>query len=120
MSCTPSGSSASSGELTFHCLCPPPTLLIHREFCSKIFNFSVSSDQINAFVPLHSIEFNEELLERHEQEVAKMKGYFEENKELFTKVSQRQQVWGQFMELERRKKDPARLVGIQHDLLRLN
>ena len=49
-----------------------------------------------------------------------MKGYFEENKELFTKVSKRQQVWGQFMELERRTKDPARLVGIQYDLLRFN
>ena len=82
--------------------------------------FSVSSDQINSFVPLHSIEFNEELLERHDQEVAKMKGYFEENKELFTKVSQRQKVWGNFMELERRAKDPARLVGIQYDLLRFN
>lgn len=70
-----------------------------------------SSDQINSFVPLHSIEFNEELLERHEQEVAKMKAYFEENKELFTKVSQRQKVWGNFMELERRAKDPARLMN---------
>ena len=49
-----------------------------------------------------------------------MTAYFEENKELFTKVSQRQKVWGNFMELERRAKDPARLVGIQHDLLRLN
>ena len=49
-----------------------------------------------------------------------MTAYFEENKELFTKVSKRQQVWGQFMELERRTKDPARLVGIQYDLLRFN
>lgn len=71
-------------------------------------------------MPLHSIEFNEELLERHEQEVERMKAYYEENKDLFTKVSQRQQVWGKFMELERRAKDPARLVGVQHDLLGLN
>ena len=39
-----------------------------------------------------------------------MKDYYEENKDLFTKVSQRQQVWGKFMDLERRAKDPARLV----------
>ena len=59
-------------------------------------------------MPLHSIEFNEELLERHEAEVEKMKVYYEENKELFTKVSERQEVWSKFMDLERRAKDPAR------------
>ena len=37
-----------------------------------------------------------------------MKGYYEENKELFTKVSERQEVWSKFMDLERRAKDPAR------------
>ena len=67
-----------------------------------------SSNQINDFGPLHSIDFSEELLELHEAEVERLKLYYEQNKELFTKVSQRQEVWSKFMELERRAKDPAR------------
>ena len=67
-----------------------------------------SSEQINAFAPLHSIDFSETLLELHEAEVERLKGHYEENKELFTKVSQRQEVWSKFMELEKRAKDPTR------------
>ena len=67
-----------------------------------------SSEQINAFVPLHSIDFGENLLELHEAEVERLKGHYEENRELFTKVSQRQEVWSKFMELEKRAKDPSR------------
>ena len=39
--------------------------------------------------------------------------------QLFTKVSQRQQVWGKFMELERRAKDPARLMNARGNNLLL-
>ena len=42
-----------------------------------------------------------------------MKDYYEENKVLFTKVSQMQLVWGKFLDLERKAKDPARLVWSQ-------
>merc|ERR1712112_727340 len=34
-----------------------------------------------------------------------------ENKELFNKVAQRQEVWNKFMELERKAKDPSRLLN---------
>jgi len=76
-----------------------------------------SSQQINDFGPLHSIDFSEELLERHEAEVEKLKLYYEENQELFTKVSQRQEVWSKFMDLERRAKDPARLINARGNSL---
>ena len=74
------------------------------------------------FSPLHSIDFTEELLEAHVAEAAKVpdldlqahslfftetlqvKKYLHDNKELFNKVAQRQEVWNKFMELERRAK----------------
>ena len=46
-----------------------------------------------------------------------MKVYYEENKDLFTKVSERQEVWSKFMDLERRAKDPARWVKLFHSVL---
>merc|ERR1712013_928387 len=70
-----------------------------------------SPEQRNRFSPLHSIDFTEELLEAHEAEAAKVKNYLHDNKELFNKVAQRQEVWNKFMELERRAKDPSRLLN---------
>merc|ERR1712226_1101742 len=55
--------------------------------------------------------FTEELLEEHEVEVAKIKMYLQDNNEIFNKVSQRQEIWSRFMELERRAKDPSRLLN---------
>ena len=51
-----------------------------------------SPDQRNLFSPLHSIDFTEDLLELHEAEVAKMKSYVNNNKELFDRVAMRQEV----------------------------
>ena len=69
-----------------------------------------SDNQKNSFQALHSIDFNEELLEKHEAELDKMKEYQELNRELFIKVEKRQEIWSKFMELERRAKDPSRLM----------
>ena len=66
----------------------------------------------NAFGPLHSTVFTEELLEAHEAEAKRMKEYYSLHSDLFKKVSQRQEVWNKFMELERRAKDPSRSVCI--------
>ena len=41
-----------------------------------------------------------------------MKKYLHDNKELFNKVAQRQEVWNKFMELERRAK--VSIVGLFH------
>jgi len=70
-----------------------------------------SPEQRNRFSPLHSIDFTEELLEEHEAEAARVKKYLHDNRELFNKVAQRQEVWNKFMELERRAKDPSRLLN---------
>jgi len=76
-----------------------------------------SPDQRNSFSPLHCIEFTEELLEEHEAEAQRLKVYLEENKELFDKVAARQEVWNKCMELERRAKDPSRLMNARGNSL---
>merc|ERR1719445_19297 len=70
-----------------------------------------SENQKNAFEGLHSIDFTEDLLESHEAELGKMKEYLELNRELFIKVEKRQEIWSKFMELERKAKDPSRLMN---------
>ena len=82
-------------------------------------NCYYSPDQRNAFEPLHSVDFTEDLLEKHEEEVASMKLYYEQHKELFTRVAQRQEVWSKFMELERKAKDPSRLMNARGNSLLL-
>merc|ERR1719233_357922 len=76
-----------------------------------------SPDQRNNFSPLHCIEFTEELLEEHEEEAKRLKIYLDENKELFDRVAMRQEVWNKFMELERRAKDPSRLMNARGNSL---
>merc|ERR1719228_2766500 len=78
-----------------------------------------SPDQRNDFEPLHSVDFTEDLLEKHEEEVASMKLNYEQHKELFTRVAQRQEVWSKFMELERKAKDPSRLMNARGNSLLL-
>jgi len=76
-----------------------------------------SPDQRNNFSPLHCIDFTEELLEEHEAEAERLKTYLNENKDLFEKVAMRQEVWSKFMELERRAKDPSRLMNARGNSL---
>ena len=78
-----------------------------------------SPDQRNAFSPLHCVEFTEELLEQHETELDKIKLYYEHHKELFKRVTMRQEVWNKFMELERKAKDPTRLMNSRGNQLLL-
>lgn len=76
-----------------------------------------SPDQRNLFSPLHSVDFTETLLEQHEEEAERMKKYLTDHQDLFDKVAQRQEVWNKFMELERRAKDPSRLMNARGNSL---
>jgi len=78
-----------------------------------------SPEQRDAFQALHCIDFTEELLEEHEAELGRMQEYLAQNKDLFVRVAQRQEVWAKFMELERRAKDPARLMNSRGNQLLL-
>jgi len=70
-----------------------------------------SPGQRNAFQPLHSINFTESLLELHELEVESVKRHLEVHKNLYEKVRQWQDVWQRAMDLERKAKDPSRLMN---------
>ena len=56
-------------------------------------------------------------MEEHEAEAQRLKLYLVENKELLNKVAMRQEVWNKFMELERRAKDPSRLMNARSNNL---
>ena len=71
-------------------------------------NASTHRSRSTTSFPFHSIDFSEHLLELHEAEVERLKAHYEENKVLFSKVFQRQEVWSKFIELENRTKDPTR------------
>ena len=43
-------------------------------------------EQINAFRPMCSTDYNEEMLDEHENEVERLKGFLNENSEIFEKV----------------------------------
>jgi Microtubule associated protein (MAP65/ASE1 family) len=47
-------------------------------------------------------------LAEHEAEVGRLTSYLAANRDLLAKVGQRQEVWHQFRELERKAKDPTR------------
>jgi len=76
-----------------------------------------SPAQRNAFQPLHSIDFTENLLEMHELEVESVKNHLEIHRDLYEKVRQWQDVWCRAMDLERKAKDPSRLMNARGNSL---
>jgi len=76
-----------------------------------------SNDQKNAFTPIHSTDFTEDLLEVHEAEAKKLKEHYELHKDLYFRVSKRAEIWSKFMELERKAKDPSRLMNARGNSL---
>ena len=67
----------------------------------------------NCFSPLHTNNIIKELLKKHDvvEEVIKIEKYFQDNMNIFDKVAERQDLWNKFVELERRAKDPSRLLN---------
>lgn len=78
-----------------------------------------SEEQRNAFLPLHSTNFNDALLDAHEAEVQRLKEHYKVHQDLFVKVEKRQEVWNKFKELESRAKDPSRLMNTRGNTLLL-
>ena len=62
--------------------------------------------------------FTEELLQRHEAEVATLKLRYEEHRALFEGVARWRENWTLFLELDRKANDPARLNNRGGNLLR--
>ena len=49
-----------------------------------------------------------------------VKKYLHDNKELFNKVAQRQEVWNKFMELERKAKVGLRKISIYRHVMKID
>jgi len=76
-----------------------------------------SAGQRDSFQPLHSTNFNENLLELHELEVQSVKNHLETHVDLYEKVRKWQDVWCRAMDLERKSKDPNRLMNARGNAL---
>lgn len=67
-----------------------------------------SRQQRNDFVAAYNDEYTEELLQEHDQELVKMKDYYEANKTLLESVKRREEMWKQMLEFEKKASDPNR------------
>ncbi|CAD5122691.1 DgyrCDS11101 [Dimorphilus gyrociliatus] len=67
-----------------------------------------SQQQKSSFEEFFSIDFTEEVLERHEKELEKVKTFYQENEFIFQQIHQYQAMWWEYLEYERRAQDPNR------------
>ncbi|XP_061855552.1 protein regulator of cytokinesis 1 isoform X2 [Colius striatus] len=77
-----------------------------------------SQEQREVFSPYYDEDYTETLLELHDMEVGKIKGYYEAHKELFEAVQKWEDSWKLFLELERKATDPSRFTNRGGNLLK--
>ncbi|XP_077452393.1 protein regulator of cytokinesis 1-like [Stigmatopora argus] len=77
-----------------------------------------SQEQRQDFLHHRDDNLTEELLNLHEEEMQRLKDYFEEHKDLFESVSKWQENWATYLELERKANDPMRFNNRGGNLLR--
>ncbi|XP_039399803.1 protein regulator of cytokinesis 1-like isoform X1 [Mauremys reevesii] len=77
-----------------------------------------STEQKSAFHPYYDDNFTEDLLNQHDEEVMKMKLFYEKNKALYDGIAKWEATWKQFMELEKKSTNPNRLVNRGGTLLK--
>ncbi|XP_048337875.1 protein regulator of cytokinesis 1 isoform X2 [Sphaerodactylus townsendi] len=75
-------------------------------------------EQRERFSPLREADFTEELLRQHEDELARIKRFFETHQELFQAVRKWEGNWRLFQELERKATDPSRFTNRGGNLLK--
>lgn len=78
----------------------------------------VSDEERATFAPLRSLDFTEELLERHESEVKRYESFFVENREIFDLLSRRAELWDRMGQLEVAATDSNRLNNRGGQLLK--
>jgi Ase1/PRC1/MAP65 family protein len=78
----------------------------------------VSEEEKALFAPLKSLDFTEELLERHEAEVRRYEIFFTENREIFDLLSRRAELWDRMGQLEIAATDSNRLNNRGGQLLK--
>uniref|UniRef100_A0A8D2LHX6 Protein regulator of cytokinesis 1 n=1 Tax=Varanus komodoensis TaxID=61221 RepID=A0A8D2LHX6_VARKO len=79
-------------------------------------------EQRQAFSPSPPLpspdEFSEELLQQHDDEMARLKHHYEAHQDLFEAVHKWEKNWRLFQELERKATDPSRFTNRGGNLLR--
>ncbi|XP_069581721.1 protein regulator of cytokinesis 1b [Brachyistius frenatus] len=76
------------------------------------------AEQQRAFAPYFSEDFTEELLNRHDAEIQRLKQHYEEHRELFDGVHSWEESWRLFLELEKKATDPTRFTNRGGNLLK--
>ncbi|XP_071793231.1 protein regulator of cytokinesis 1-like isoform X3 [Asterias amurensis] len=64
--------------------------------------------QRNDFAAFYDDDFTEEVLLQHDEELARVKAYYEENKEILESVKKREVMWKKMLEFEKKANDPNR------------
>lgn len=67
--------------------------------------------QRHEFSPAFEDDFSEEALTIHEHQVAIMRNYYDENKDIFKMVDKRENMWKKLLEFENKENDPNRLFS---------
>ncbi|XP_041109763.1 protein regulator of cytokinesis 1-like isoform X2 [Polyodon spathula] len=77
-----------------------------------------STEQRESFTAFYSDNFKEELLIKHEEELARLKNYYDQCKVLFDAVNKWEQNWHLFQDFEKKASDPNRFSNRGGTLLR--
>ncbi|XP_062998826.1 protein regulator of cytokinesis 1 isoform X2 [Elgaria multicarinata webbii] len=75
-------------------------------------------EQRRAFRPYYQDDFTEQLLQLHDDEIARIKHYYETHQELFEAIRKWENNWRLFQELERKATDPSRFANRGGNLLK--
>ncbi|XP_025096638.1 protein regulator of cytokinesis 1-like isoform X3 [Pomacea canaliculata] len=70
-----------------------------------------SKEQRDTFLPYLEENYTEELLEVHEQELEKMRSYFEMHKDILELIAKRERLWEEMLEFEKKASDPNRFFN---------
>ncbi|XP_061451694.1 protein regulator of cytokinesis 1 isoform X2 [Rhineura floridana] len=76
------------------------------------------TEQRHSFCPYYEDNYTEELLQQHDEEVARIKHYYERHQELFEAIHKWENNWHLFQELERKATDPSRFTNRGGNLLK--
>ncbi|XP_072482169.1 protein regulator of cytokinesis 1-like [Notamacropus eugenii] len=77
-----------------------------------------SQQQKEAFTHYYDENYTEILLQLHDEELVKLKQYYDSHKELFEGVLKWEKSWSLFLELERKTSDPSRFMNRGGNLLK--
>lgn len=85
-----------------------------KVYCEKMF---IGSRDIQSLEMLRSTNFNEYLLQEHEEKLADMRFAYDENKDLYEKCGKWIDMWAEFVAFEERTKNPERLKQRGYNML---